>query len=283
MLNRRRQKERLARLLMALSLALVVGAFLLMAGVVLWRGLPHLNLSMLVNTPGADYYQGGGGGIANALVGTLWLGLGASTLALTLSLPAAVAMQRAYASRRLAAFTRLMLDVLWGTPSIVFGAFAFVIMMALGLRASLLAGILTLTLVMLPVMIRAMAEALEAVPRELQIQALALGATRTEAMVRIVLRQARPALATGFLLAFGRGLGDAASIMFTAGYSDHLPSSILDPVASLPLSVFYQLATPDPQVQARAYASALVLLILVLAVAFTARLLTRRLSCHTLR
>lgn len=279
----RQAREQVARKVMGLALVCLLGLFLLVAGAVVFRGLPHLSWAMLTTPPGADYYRGGSGGIANALTGTLWLGLGASTLSLIISLPAALGLQRPYASRRIQALSQVVLDILWGTPSIVTGTFAFTLMVYLGLRASLLAGIATLTLVMVPVMVRAMSEALASVPRDLQIQALALGATRSESMLRVTLRQARPALATGFLLAFGRGIGDAASLMFTAGYSDHLPSSVMDPVASLPLSVFYQLATPDPQVQARAYASALVLLLLVLAVAWLSRLLAHRFSRHTLR
>jgi phosphate transport system permease protein len=80
------------------------------------------------------------------------------------------------------------------------------------------------------------------------------------------------------LLAFGRGIGDAASVLFTAGYTDRIPTSLLDPAASLPLAVFFQLGTPYPEVQARAYSAALVLTAIVLFTSLTSRWLSRRLG-----
>jgi phosphate transport system permease protein len=110
-----------------------------------------------------------------------------------------------------------------------------------------------------------------------------LGTTRTETTLTVVLRQALPGIVTGVLLAFGRGIGDAASILFTAGYTDYIPQSLFDPVASLPLAVFFQVATPIPEVQQRAYASALILLVIVLLVSITSRLLTQRFSRYIVR
>jgi phosphate transport system permease protein len=85
------------------------------------------------------------------------------------------------------------------------------------------------------------------------------------------------------MLAFGRGIGDAASILFTAGYTDYVPRSLFDPAASLPLAVFFQIGTPIPEVQERAYASALILLLVVLGVNLLSRLLSMRFSRHTIR
>jgi phosphate transport system permease protein len=99
----------------------------------------------------------------------------------------------------------------------------------------------------------------------------------------VVLRQTGPALLTAVLLAFGRGIGDAASVLFTAGYTDRLPNSLLSPVASLPLAVFFQLGTPFPAVQERAYASALVLTAIVLTLSLVSRRLAGRLKQHVIR
>ena len=121
------------------------------------------------------------------------------------------------------------------------------------------------------------------IPVELKETAYSLGTTRIETSVLVVLRQALPGIATGILLAFGRGIGDAASILFTAGYTDYIPRSLFDPVASLPLAVFFQAATPIPEVQQRAYASALILLIIVLLVSVASRWLSRRFSKHIIR
>jgi phosphate transport system permease protein len=96
-------------------------------------------------------------------------------------------------------------------------------------------------------------------------------------------RQALPGLLTALLLAFGRGIGDAASVLFTAGYTDRLPHSLLDPVASLPLAVFFQLATPYRAVQNRAYACAFILLAIVLIVSLLSRLLSARMARYSVR
>ena len=152
-----------------------------------------------------------------------------------------------------------------------------------GLRASLLGGVIVLTLLMLPIMVRSMEEVIRTIPIELKEISYALGTTRIETTLAVVLRQALPGIVTAVLLAFGRGIGDAASILFTAGYTDYIPRSIFDPVASLPLAVFFQIGTPIPEVQARAYASALVLLVIVFVVSIVSRLLSRRFSKHIVR
>lgn len=156
-------------------------------------------------------------------------------------------------------------------------------MVYLGLRASLLGGIIALTLLMLPIMVRSIDEVIRMTPPELKEASYAMGATRIETTFKVVLRQALPGMITGVLLAFGRGIGDAASILFTTGYTDYIPRSLSDPVASLPLAVFFQAATPIPEVQQRAYASALILLIIVLLVSVVSRLLSRRYSRHIIR
>jgi phosphate transport system permease protein len=279
----RKCEEAIFKVLMVLSLGLVLACLAGIVIVVVARGAAALNWQMLTQTPKGGYYLGKEGGIANAIVGSLWLALGATLLSLLLGLPLAFALQREYTKQRTASVTRMILDVLWGTPSIVFGAFGFVLMQYLRMRASLLGGILTLTLVMLPIMTRAMDEVIRMVPLELKEISYAAGATAIETTLAVVFRQALPGIITAVMLAFGRGIGDAASILFTAGYTDYLPRSLLDPVASLPLAIFFQISTPIPEVQQRGYAAALVLLIIVLVVSLGSRLLSRRLSRHILR
>jgi phosphate transport system permease protein len=156
-------------------------------------------------------------------------------------------------------------------------------MVYFGLRASLLAGILTLALLMLPVMVRSMEEVIRVIPRGLKEMAYSLGprAWRRHSPFS----SARPFRGSSPppLLAFGRAIGDAASILFTAGYTDSMPGSLLDPVASLPLAIFFQIGTPFPEVQERAYAAALILLVMVLAVNLAARFLGSRLSRNVIR
>ena len=281
MLNRKQQEVFFKRL-MQLSLIILLGLLGGVVLVILARGASALNVSMLIDTPKGGYYLGGEGGIANAIAGSLCLAFGASILALLFSLPVAFAMQKEYVSSRLVAISKIVLDVLWGTPSIVYGAVGFVIMVYFGLRASLLGGIFVLTLLTMPIMIRSMEAILSTVPKELKEIAISLGTTRLET-AWIVFRQVIPGIVTAVILAFGRAIGDAASILFTSGYTDNMPRSLFAPVASLPLAIFFQIGTPIPEVQDRAYAAALVLLLIVLLVNIVARILSERFSRNVIR
>jgi phosphate transport system permease protein len=238
---------------------------------------------MLTQVPKGGYYLGKEGGILNAIVGSLLLAGGATFLALWLSLPIVLYLNFYAARSRITGLVRLSLDVLWGVPSIVYGAFGFTLMLFLGMRASLLGGIIALALLELPIMVRAMDETIAMVPAALKEASYALGATRLETSVKVILRQTAPGLLTAILLAFGRAIGDAASVLFTAGYTDRLPDSLLSPVASLPLAVFFQLGTPFPAVQERAYASALVLTIIILSISLISRRLAKRLNKNIIR
>jgi len=283
-LNRRKLEASFFKgLMIAATFAVVGGLFAVFFAVIL-KGAPALSLSMVTEVPKGGYYLGGEGGILNAIVGSLYLGIGATALALLMALPVALFLQREYiGNSRFGRLTRLSFDVLWGVPSIVYGAFGFIIMLYLGIRACLLGGIIALTLLELPIMIRAMDEVVGMVPRELKEASYAMGATKLETTIKVVCRQALPGLLTGIILAFGRGIGDAASILFTAGYTDRLPHSLFDPVASLPLAVFFQIGTPFPEVQQRAYASAFILLILVLIISVASRVLTRKFTKYVVR
>lgn len=277
-------EEKLFKFLMILSLAIVVSSFFAVLVVIVWNGLPGLTLSMITETPEGSFYLGGEGGILNAIVGSLYLGIASTALATVISVPASLSLQKEYLGKTRAAFyIRLALDVLWGTPSIVYGAFGFIVMIYLGLGASLLGGIIILTLLQLPVMIRAMEEVIVMVPAELKEASYTLGASRTDTTFGVVVKQALPGLITAVLLAFSRGIGDAASVLFTAGYTDRLPESLFEPVASLPLAVFFQLGMPYPEVQARAYTSALVLLLIVLALSIASRYLAKKFRKNILR
>lgn len=279
----RRRTELMLKALMIASLSLVMAVLGAIILVIVIKGLGAIDLSMIVQIPKGGYYLGKEGGIANAIVGSLYLALGATILSIACGLPVALAFQKEYTGRRVARVTRLVLDILWGIPSIVYGAFGFVVMAYFGLRASLLGGIIALTLLMLPIMVRSMEEVVRMIPQELKETTLSLGATKIETAWAVILRQALPGIITAVLLAFGRGIGDAASILFTAGYTDFIPGSLFDPAASLPLAVFFQIGTPIPEVQERAYASALILLVIVLIVSVAARLLAKRFSRNVVR
>ena len=283
-MNARRLEERIFKGLAAASTVFILLCLLLIVITIVVKGLPSLDLAMLTQTPKGGYYIGKEGGILNAIVGSLWLAGGATFLALMLSLPV-VFYLNVYAKKgsRLVSFTRFSFDVLWGVPSIVYGAFGFTIMLFFGLRASLLSGIIAVSLLILPIMTRAMDEVVRMVPRELFEASYALGATRFETAFKVVARQTLPGILTATLIAFGRGIGDAASVIFTAGFADSIPTSLLRPAATLPLAIFFQLGTPYPQVQDRAYASAFILTMIILVISLIARTLTRSYTKHVVK
>jgi phosphate transport system permease protein len=281
--QRRHFDEALAMIFMYLSFALVLGSLAMILWTIVSTGLPALTWEMVTQTPKGGYYLGKEGGILNAIIGSLYLAVGATILALIVSLPLALYIETYMGDSSWGRWVRLSLDVLWGIPSIVYGAFGFTIMLALGMRASLLGGIIVLAILEIPIMTRAMDEVIRRMPTELEQAALAMGSTKLEVATRVVVRQMLPGIITAILLAFGRAIGDAASVLFTAGYTDRIPTSLMDPAASLPLAVYFQLGTPFPAVQQRAYASALILTIIVLIISLGSRLLAGRISKYIVK
>lgn len=267
-----KREESFFRILMFFSTVFIVGVLMLIVGSVLYKGIPYLNWKMLTTVPTGGYYFGEEGGIVNAIIGSVYLALGATGLAFILGWPIALYMNVYLVNHHKTVNTiRFIFDVLWGVPSIVYGAFGFMLMVMLGVRASLLAGIITVSLFVVPIMVRAMDETMKSVPRGLLESSLSLGATRSEISYRIFSRKAFPGIITAILLSFGRSIGDAASVLFTTGYTDRIPTSLMEPSATLPLSIFFQLSSPIEAVQDRAYASAAVLIVMVLIISLLSR------------
>lgn len=270
-------EEKFFRVLMFFSTNLIVLILLLIVISILYKGLPSLSWEMISQTPKGGYYFGKEGGILNAIIGSLYLSIGATLLAVAIGLPVALLMNVILVKhKRLVDSIRFLLDLLWGVPSIVYGAFGFAVMIWLGVKTSLLAGIFTVTLFIIPIMVRAMDEVLKTVNIGLLETSLSLGSTHSETAFRVFLRQASPGLVTAILLSFGRAIGDAASVMFTTGYTDHIPTSLGQPTATLPLSIFFQLSSPIQEVKDRAYASAVVLTVIILIISVLARLYSKR-------
>jgi phosphate transport system permease protein len=268
----RKLEESLFKFIMIFSTAIIITALLAIVVSILIKGVPSLTWEIISQTPKGGYYFGKGGGILNAIIGSLYLSGGATLLSLIVSLPLALYMNiHKMKQKKAVNIIRFFLDLLWGVPSIVYGAFGFTIMVFFGLRTSLLAGIFTVTLFIIPIMTRSMDEVLKVIPRGLIESAFSLGSTRSETAYRVILKQCFPGLITAVLLAFGRAIGDAAAVLFTAGYTDYIPNSLTQPTATLPLSVFFQLGSPIPEVQNRAYASALVLTAIVLIISIVSR------------
>lgn len=278
----RKFEERFFKGLMIVSTLIIFGVLLHILWVILKRGLPSLTWDMVTRIPEGGFYLGKEGGILNAIMGSVYLVLGAVLLSSAISLPVVMFLNFCIRQKSLfAGFARLSFDVLFGIPSIVYGAFGFTLMVWLGLKTSLLAGIIVIALLITPIMIRAVDEVARMVPRELIEAPKALGATTFETIL-VLLRQLRPGITTAILLAVGRGIGDVAIVLFTSGYTDSIPTSLGQPAATLPLSIFFQLSSPVEEVQDRAYSSALILTLIILILSFLSRYFGNKLSKNNL-
>lgn len=268
-LGRRRVSPRIAE---KIAFSLLFGATLLVVlilGIILWNiianGLPAISWEFLTGVP-KDL--GRSGGIFPAIVGTLYLVAGAIGIALPVGIGAAIYLVEYTRGGRLVRLIRTGVDLLNGTPSIVFGLFGFAfLVLYLRLGVSLLAGQVTLGLMVLPTIIRTTEEALKCVPQGLREGSLALGATRWQTVSRVVLPPAMPGVLTGTILAVGRAAGETAPILFTAVVFSQrfLPASLLDPVMALPYHL-YILATNVTGAKTNQYGTALVLLALVIGI-----------------
>jgi phosphate transport system permease protein len=278
----RKLEEQFFKVLMVLATLVILGSLFMILITIVKRGLPAMSWDMISKVPSGGFYLGKEGGLLNAIVGSLMMVAGSTVLGLAISIPIVIYIN-VYLPKKsfLADLTRLSADVLFGIPSIVYGAFGFTLMVYFGLKTSLLGGIIAVSLLITPILIRSMDEVARLIPKDLKDATLSLGATRYE-IIRVVLKQISPGITTAILLSVGRAIGDAASVLFTAGYTDSIPTSLSQPVATLPLAIFFQLSSPIQEVQDRAYAAALILTLIVLALSLSARFYSRKFSKNSI-
>jgi phosphate transport system permease protein len=211
------------------------------------------------------------GGIMPAIVGTLYLTVGAISLALPLGVVSAIYLTEYAKQGRLIRMIRVGVNCLAGVPSVVFGLFGlgfFVVFLKFG--SSILAGSLTLGILILPTIIGASEEALKSVPQTFREASLALGVSKWNTISRIVMPSALPSILTGAILGVGRAAGETAPIMFTAAafFTAVLPRSIFDEVMALPYHI-YVLATAGANIEQTRplqFGTAMVLVSLVLGI-----------------
>ena len=249
------------------GVTVVMGAVILMLAIIighiLIKGIPALSIEFLTTSPAPG---GRGGGIYPAIIGSLELIAGTAAIAFPLGVLTGIYLNEYAKDTRFTRIIREAIDLLNGTPSIVFGMFGMVLFVtALGFGYSLLAGWITLAFMILPVVIRTTEEALKSVPKDLREASRAMGATKWRTIYKVVLPAAMGGVVTGAILSIGRAAGETAPIMLTAAVisQPHLAGSILDPVMALPLHL-YHLAMDLPGTTELQYGTATVLLIIVL-------------------
>ena len=275
-MNKRVLEQSIFKALMIISVGIVIGSLVFIVGTIIVNGAFSITLEMLTQTSSGGYYLGRGGGILNAILGSLLLALPATALAYLIGIGISLFLQREFLHPKIASLIRMSLDILWGIPSIIYGIFCLMIMVALGIGASLIAGIVALTLLEIPIITRSMDESIKMVPIGLKEGSYSLGSTKFETAIKVVRRQARPGIIAGVLLGLGRGIGDAASILFTAGFSDSIPSSLSDSTAALPTMIYHLYSSPIPAVREKAYAAAFILMVIVTIISILSRRMTRK-------
>jgi phosphate transport system permease protein len=218
-----------------------------------------------------------GGGMANAIVGTLILaGLG-SVLAIPIGVVSGIYMSE-YAGTRLASAVRFAADTLNGVPSIVIGVFVYGIAVLPFKQFSAIAGGLALGVMMIPIIARTTEELLLLVPGTMREGALALGATRARAVFTVVVPAAAPGIVTGVVLALARIAGETAPLLFTSFNNRFFTTSLTQPISSLTVQVFTYAISPYEDWHRQAWAGALVLVSIVFLCSLLARLATRKLE-----
>jgi phosphate transport system permease protein len=242
---------------------------------VVTQGITSLNLSFFTEMPKPVGEVGGG--MANAIVGSIIVTLLGAMFAIPIGIMSGVYAAE-YAGTRMASAVRFAADTLNGVPSIVIGVFIYSIAVLPVRRFSALAGGLALGVMMIPLIMRTTEELLLLVPSTLREGALALGATRARAVFSVVVPAALPGILTGILLALARIAGETAPLLFTALNNRFFSTDVRQPISTLTVQVFIYATAPYQDWHRQAWAGALVLVTMVLVCSLLARVATARME-----
>ncbi|MFO0672627.1 MAG: phosphate ABC transporter permease PstA [Polyangiaceae bacterium] len=263
------------RVVRGMCLGATILAFVPLVSILLFvgrEGIKGLSWSFFTHLPTPVGEPGGG--VANAIVGTLTIVALACTMAIPAGILAGVYLNE-FGGGKLARLVRFVADVLAGVPSIVVGMFVYAIVVIPMKRQSAIAGSIALAILMLPTITRTTEELLKLVPNALREAALALGVPRWRAILRVVVRTALPGIATGIVLAVARATGETAPLLFTSANNQHWADGIDQPTASLTVQIFQYSVSPYDDWHQQAWAAALVLILFVLVMNVIARVLVR--------
>jgi phosphate transport system permease protein len=252
--------------LFAVSILVVILAY------IAWRGISSVNLQFLIDTPKP---VGEGGGIGNAIAGTLVLLVLASIMGMPVGIAAGIYLAE-FGENWFGRTVRFVADTLTGVPSIVAGVFAYAIIVLPMKHFSAIAGAVALAIIMVPIVTRTTEEMIRLVPTSLREGALALGAPQWRVTTGVVLPAAASGIATGVMLAIARISGETAPLLFTAFGSRFFNFSLDQPIASLTAQIYQYAVSPYDEWHAQAWAATLILMLLILTINITVRFFTRK-------
>ena len=268
----RRVKSTIMTTLTGLCTLLAVGILLIILSYIAYRGIGSLSFTFLVDSPRP---VGEGGGIGNAILGSIVLLALSSAFGLPLGISVGIYLSEV-GKGKLAGAVRFIVDTLTGIPSIVTGVFVYAILVLPMKHFSALAGGVALAFIMIPIVARTTEEMLKLVPHSLREGALALGAPQWRVTLGVVLPAAASGIATGAMLAIARVSGETAPLLFTAFGSRFFNYYLDRPIASLTVQIYNYAISPYDEWHAQAWAATLVLMTLILGINIIVRFLTRK-------
>lgn len=240
--------------------------------VIFVKGAPHVSAGFVFSYP-ED--MGRHGGIFPSIVSTIFLGLFSLICATPLGVGTAIFLTEYTKESNFTRIIRFGVESLAGIPSIIYGLFGFIFfVIKLGMGWSLLSGTLTITIMVLPTIIRTSEEAIKAVPKNLRMVSFSLGATKWETVTKVVIPSATPGILTGIMLSIGRAVSETAAVIFTMGSSLRLPTSLADSGRTMAVH-FYILAREGISLE-KAYGTALILVMTILIINILAYYLMNR-------
>ncbi|HSS73317.1 MAG TPA: phosphate ABC transporter permease PstA [Gaiellaceae bacterium] len=271
-LRRRRIVQLIFAVLATLSALAAVAMLGLVIGSVIVKGASSLSIDFFTQPRGLF---GEAGGLADAIVGSLIIVSIATLIAVPIGVLVAIFLSE-FASKSVAIFVRIVLDVMNGIPAIVVGIFVFGVIVV-GRGQSALAGAFALSILMVPMVARATQEVLALVPGALREASLALGVSRWRTVLGVVLPTALGGIVTGTVLAVARVAGETAPLLFTSSITANaINTNVTEALPTIPVAIFTYSESPDPAEQALAWTSALVLISFVLVASVVARALSAR-------
>ena len=259
-------------LVLGLSLLATVPLLLILAFIIV-RGASSINWQFLTELPKPIGETGGG--ISNAIVGTLLLILMGTVVSVPLGVIAGIFLSE-HGKGRTGTVVRISVETLMGVPSIVIGIVAYVWVVRPMGHFSAMSGGLALAMIMLPVIVLATEETLLMIPVTLREAALALGVSYPRTIMKVILPAGMSGIVTGTLLAVARGAGETAPLLFTSFGNPFMTTNVLKPMASLPQTIFYYATSPYPEWQTLAWGASFVLLVIVLTLNIVTKLVTSR-------
>ncbi|MEW9121239.1 MAG: phosphate ABC transporter permease PstA [Thermotaleaceae bacterium] len=267
-----RISEKISYFCIYMAAILTICALVSIIGYVLVNGVKYIDLEFFTQEPSS---MGRQGGIFSIIIGTIYLTLASIAIATPIGVCAAIYLTEYARETKFIKLIRFGTETLAGIPSIIFGLFGFVFfVILLGFRWSILSGALTLAMMILPTLIRTTEESIKTVPQAYREGSYALGATKLQTIIKVVLPSSISGILTGLILGIGRAIGETAAVMLTAGSSLGIPKSLMDPTRTMAVHVY--IMASEGLSKEKTFATATVLILLVLCINLLANITANR-------